>query len=299
MHAHHEREAAIARDIYIRSLATDVAAIDWYRANAAARVTVFKALRDTGMLRNVEDGVFENAGHLKVLRHILAPPMSQDQFALFCPGYNKLAENNARPMTRSTAAAVAAAINAARSRHLARWLDYGRSPRPIEIKELIRSITPMLSQQIVATLRRNRLAAQQEREVIDLLEAKGWTRQRSQIVEGRTDVLARHFMHKTRFATRTRPQEVDIACGLGKTVVLAMECKVTNDQTNSVKRVNDILKKAKAWQDHWASFVKTAALLQGVVAYSDVHRLLDADIEVFWSHRLQDFEAWIDANTSP
>ncbi len=104
-------------------------------------------------------------------------------------------------------------------------------------------------------------------------------------------------MHKTRFATKTRPQEVDIACGLGKTVVLAMECKVTNDETNSVKRVNDVLKKASAWHAHWGSFVQTAALLQGVIALKDVERLLEADVHVFWSHDLTRFENWIDGQT--
>ncbi len=106
-------------------------------------------------------------------------------------------------------------------------------------------------------------------------------------------------MHKTRFATKTTPQEVDIACGLGETVVLAMECKVTNDHTNSVKRVNDVLKKATAWQEHWGSFVRTAALLQGVIAYKDVRRLLANKVDVFWSHRLGDFEDWLDENVKP
>ncbi len=104
-------------------------------------------------------------------------------------------------------------------------------------------------------------------------------------------------MHKTKFATKTRPQEVDIACGLGKTVVLAMECKVTNDETNSVKRINDVLKKASAWHDHWGSFIQTAALLQGVIALKDVERLLEAKVHVFWSHHLTEFERWIDEQT--
>jgi hypothetical protein len=74
---------------------------------------------------------------------------------------------------------------------------------------------------------------------------------------------------------------------------------MTNDQTNSVKRVNDVLKKATAWQAHWGSFVRTAALLQGVINPRDVHRLLSANVEVFWSHRLEDFDAWIDLHARP
>ena len=101
-------------------------------------------------------------------------------------------------------------------------------------------------------------------------------------------------MKKTRFATATTAhQEVDIACGLRGSYVLAMECKVTNDETNSVKRINDVLKKATAWKHHWGSFIVTAALLQGVIAPKDVQRLTDAGVEVFWSHDLEAFARWL------
>lgn len=296
--SYHEEQTKRAAEIYVDDLATQGAATDWYHANAIARRKVLEALRATEMLRDVPKGLSQSAGHLTVLRHILAPPISQDQFALLCSAYSKTAENSARPMAANVAEAVAAAIETARDKRLARWITRGKSPATHEIKELLRTVSPMLSQQIVATLRRGRLSAVQEGAVVDLLVAKGWERQRSALVQALDDVPVNHFMHKTRFATRSRPQEVDIACGLGKTVVLAMECKVTNDHTNSVKRVNDVLKKATAWQDHWGSFIRTAALLQGVLSFKDVERLLSANVEVFWSHDLDAFSQWIDANTS-
>jgi hypothetical protein len=43
--------------------------------------------------------------------------------------------------------------------------------------------------------------------------------------------------------------------------------------------------------------VKTAALLQGVIALKDVERLLEAKVHVFWSHDLAEFERWIDNQT--
>ena len=134
--------------------------------------------------------------------------------------------------------------------------------------------------------------------VTELLRTKGWTKVPSKLVEMGATLAAREFMRKTQFATKTRPQEVDVACGLGKTVVLAMECKVSNDVTNSIKRVNDVLKKATAWKEHWGSFVLPAAMMQGVIAAKEVDRLLDAGVEVFWSHDLARFEAWIDENVS-
>jgi len=131
---------------------------------------------------------------------------------------------------------------------------------------------------------------------VDLLLGKGWTKLPSSLIDTRAAVSSKHFMHKTRFATKTTaPQEVDIACGLKGSYVMAMECKVTNDETNSVKRMNDIIKKATAWKEHWGSFVETAALLQGVIAAKDVQRLTDNGITVFWSHELGKFSDWLDS----
>lgn len=298
LEARHKNEAAVAAALYVAGLTTQEAATDWHAANVKARRDVVSALRASVYLTDVPAALRLSASHIRVFRHMFAPPISQDQFVLLCPAYSKGTENSGRPINESSVAAVAAAIHAARNRRMTRWLDRGGLPHRRELQVLLQAVPPMLSQQIVATLRRNRMSAQQEGAVVTLLQSKGWTRKTSGLVNTLSDVPAKHFLHKTKFATKTLPQEVDIACGLGKDVVLAMECKVTNDPTNSVKRINDVLKKAKAWQDHWGSFVRTAALLQGVIGYKDVHRLLEANVEVFWSHNLDDFSQWIDANTN-
>ena len=49
------------------------------------------------------------------------------------------------------------------------------------------------------------------------------------------------------------------------------------------------------WKTHWGSFVKPAALLQGVIAAKDVERLIDENVLVFWSHNLDEFAAWVDS----
>lgn len=160
------------------------------------------------------------------------------------------------------------------------------------------AVTPLLASQIHLTAKRTASSIDQEEAVVALLHAKEWERLPSRLVDRGAILAARQFMKKTKFATTTRPQEVDIACGLGGTMVLAMECKVSNDATNSVKRINDVLKKATAWRDHWGSFVRPAALLQGTIGYKDVQRLTHAGVAVFWSHDLPRFERWIDKNTT-
>jgi hypothetical protein len=294
--AYHRQECKVAAARYVAGLTTPQAAKDWHLANMKARRDVVAALRASACLTDIEAALRLSGGHMRVFRHLLAPPISQDQFKLLCPQYSKSNENTASPVAARARPAIAEAIMAARNRRVTRWIDRGGPPRPFELRELLHAVAPLLGQQIIATLRRNRMSAEQEGAVLALLEAKGWTRMSSALIETLSTVPANHYMHKTRFATVTQPQEVDVACGLGKDVILAMECKVTNDETNSVKRVNDVLKKAAAWQGHFASFVHTAALLQGVIAYKDVHRLLAANIDVFWSHRLDDFGCWIDSH---
>ncbi len=290
----HEQQAQIARDLYIKGMTAASMLTDWRDAKAIAQQRVSAALTATANLTDIPTALTASAEHLAALRRLLAPPASQDQFALLCPTYKKSKENRGSALSAAEAAAIAKVIEEWRDKDLTPWLDAKRSANATEVEALAVALTPLYALQIVGTVRRNRLSAQQEGEVILLLRKLGWT-QRAIPLVSQSQLGAKEFAHKTRFETKTRPQEVDVACGLKKGVVLAMECKVTNDHTNSIKRINDILKKAQAWKEHWGSFVQTAALLQGVIKPKDVKRLLDADVEVFWSHRLSDFESWLGA----
>ncbi len=290
-------DAQTAEALYVSSLALGAADIDWANAVTTSRKRVLNALRASEHLQNIELALTAAGEHLGVFRHMFGPPLSQDQFALICPAYRKSCEKPGKKIVGgNSASALAAAIHPLLDPKITPWLRQSRGPTLREIRHLVASVAPMLSLQVVATVRRNRLSLTQETAVTELLATMGWTRMSSGFVDQSAALPARHFMHKTRFATQTRPQEVDIACGLGTSIVLAMECKVTNDRTNSVKRVNDILKKATAWQLHWGSFVRTAALLQGVIAEKDVQRLVAANVQVFWSHDLERFRAWLGEN---
>ncbi|CAA7618864.1 XamI family restriction endonuclease [Magnetospirillum sp. UT-4] len=291
----HAAHAAEAKRLYQEARDPEEGAADWKLALRGARHVLAEALRASNYLSTIAVALMESGGHMLALRHFLAPPISQDQFKLLCPTWPKTSEKSGSPVGAGPAVAVAEMFAQWRDRHLTRWLDAGRKPTRVELREVLLALSPLIAAQTFATTRRNRLAAKQEQAVIELLEAKGWTRRPSRLIDRRAAVPEKHFMHKTRFATATTtPQEVDVACGLRDTLVLAMECKVTNDETNSVKRVNDVLKKAEAWKTHWGSFVVTAALLEGVIAAKDVERLIDAKVHVFWSHQLDAFSEWLD-----
>lgn len=310
LRTYHKEQAARAKEVYIECLTPDEDAEDWNAALRKARRLIVRALKASNYLRDIEGALFADGAHARIFRHVLAPPLSQDQFALCYPAWKKGTEKKNGPKVKAESAlAVVQALQERSSKALTPWLSSGRKPTRRELERLFSSVGSLIANQEFSTVQRNRLARVQEGAVIALLEANGWIKLPSSLIDTRADLPPKHYMHKTRYVTKrldedtediekagkqkVETQEVDIAVGLKGTVVLAIECKVTNDETNSIKRINDVLKKAHAWKSHWGSLVKTAAVLQGVIAEKDVVRLLNEDIEVFWSHDLPRFEQWL------
>lgn len=290
----HIENAARAKALYLDSQTANEAGADWRFAVRDARRTVAKALRASDFLRDIPAALTASGAHLLAFRQVLAPPISQDQFKLLCREYSKTAENKGRPFSADAAERIAETVSERLDKGVAGWHSRGELPARKELETFLRVAATLIELQKLSTARRKRLAFEQEYAVVSMLEDDGWSKLPSSLIDTRAAVPPKHFMHKTRFATATTtPQEVDIACGLKDSFVVAMECKVTNDETNSVKRINDVLKKASAWRTHWGSFVFTAALLQGVIAPKDVQRLTDAGVLVFWSHDIQAFRDWL------
>lgn len=290
----HIKNAAAARALYLSASDHLSARADWRLAVREARQFTIQALRASELLGDIEGALQVNGAYALVFRQVLAPPVSQDQFKLICPAYSKTLENSGRAFNALSARVVAEAVRERLDRGVAGWLGRRTRPERHEVETFLRVASTLIGLQRLSTARRKRISAEQESAVVKLLEAAGWTRLPSRLIDTRAHVPPMHFMQKTRFATATAtPQEVDVACGLQGSYVLAMECKVTNDETNSVKRINDVLKKATAWKTHWGSFVETAAMLQGVIAAKDVQRLSDAGVHVFWSHDLDAFRDWV------
>jgi len=288
------KNAEYARKLYIEGADPHGAAIDWAASLAEIRLKVVAALAASQDLRDLRSALEADGGHMLVFRHLLAPPKSQDQFKLLCDEWSKGSEKSGRPQKPDAVQSVSGVLSQWMDKKIAPWLAVNREPTEMERELLIERVISFIAPKLTETQKRNRLSAEQENAVVERLRSLGWTQLPSVTIDTRAAVPPKHFMNRTRFATATTTaQEVDIACGFAASYVAAMECKVTNDATNSVKRVNDVLKKAAAWKAHWGSFVETAALLQGVIKPEDVQRLTDEGVKVFWSHDLDVFEAWV------
>lgn len=296
---YHQQACADAMHIYIAGLAPAPLAHEWRQVVRGVRKDILRALYATNFLRDIYGALTTSGRHLLVLRHLFAPPISQDQLKLVAPLYPKSAEKTWKRLSDAAALEFANEFQARRDVFLTPWLAGNANPTRRQIKRVVDTLTPMISSQIFNTVRRNRLSDEQEAAVETMLGGKGWPRVASATVSSPADIAPAHYMRKTRCVASASgaTKEVDIACGVRTTLLLAMECKVSNDATNSVKRVSDVLDKAKSWQTHWGHFIQTAALLQGVIAYKDVARLLEANVRVFWSHDLQALSDWLDANS--
>lgn len=290
----HAENARIAHSIYLNSRNSGNDALQWQKYSAQAQEQVLAALRASDFLQDIEGALQQSGGHSLVFRQMLAPPLSQDQLRILCPIWRKSSEINSTPLSMTVAAAVAEVFQSRFDLDLFDRLAAARNEPADAIAILAAPIVQLIAFQRTSTQSRGESAGAQESSVIQLLQAQGWTKLKTVPIHEPATIPPKSFMHKTRFAVENGSfQKVDIACGLSRTSVLAMECKVTNDATNSVKRINDIIKKADAWQRHWGNFVVTAALLQGVIKDSDVQRLADRGVEVFWSHNLPAFNAWL------
>lgn len=77
---------------------------------------------------------------------------------------------------------------------------------------------------------------------------------------------------------------------------LALECKSSNSSINSRKRLNkEVVGDAAEWKRQFGSQVVTGAVLRGVFEPRYVHEAQSTPLLVFWSHRLDDLQSFIEA----
>ena len=281
-------ECALAKKLYQHSLDPKLLQEAWHEAVDGSLSDLKALLGASENLGDIEAALLESGKYVRALRHLLAPPLSQDQFKLACPEWSKASEKNGTPLPKDKAAAVAAKIG--------EWLEPRFSSLIAQGDEIdLLGAAYLMARQEYETVRRIKLARRQESEACTVLEDLGFKKAVAAMVDEPGAVAEREYLLTTRFATADgSSHEVDIAVGLSKRRILALECKVSNDTTNSVKRVNDVMKKSEAWRRQWGKFVTTGALLQGVIKESDIHRMLEQEIVVFWSHDLEKFRDWVD-----
>lgn len=174
------------------------------------------------------------------------------------------------------------------------WVGEERPPSEADRKAAILATTALLAMRRVETLRRSSGRELQEERVEIQLSRVGLKKVKTRLIETLSQApLAGEFCRESELGNR----KADFVIGLWDGRTMALECKVSNSATNSVKRLNnDAAVKAEVWRkDFGAAQVVPAAVLGGVYKLKNLIEAQKRGLTLFWAHDLAKLTDWIES----
>lgn len=259
----------------------------------AARRAVEELLATTADLTDVSGEarkrLLSDASQLDAMRYAAGPPISADDL-------KTLADASLAPARLARDAEMAhrviETILLALDRKRFPWVADGRSPKSNEREAAVLASAALIATQRLATERRSTGKNRQERAVADALSEEGLERVAARSIPTLGEAPgAGQFCPESRLGSR----KADFVVGLWDGRTMAIECKVSNSSTNSVKRLNnDAAVKAKRWTAEFGTLqVVPAAVLAGVFKRHNLEDAQNDGLTIFWAHDLASMAAWI------
>lgn len=235
---------------------------------------------------------FLSNGSGEVLRYLTAPPVSFDDMATLAN----------TPLTRAGLAAesggsvsVNGILSALLDRKRFPWVTEERDPTDEEVDAAVKASAALLASQRVQTDRRNRAKEQQESAVKLVFASLGYAQAPAKRIRLITDAPApMSFCGSTLLGKK----QGDVYARLPDKRLLAIECKVSNSEVNSFKRVmNDSLGKAHEWRRALGEDqVIPVVVLKGVYKFDNL-KAAQRDMFMIWDHRLSDMTEFVSSIT--
>lgn len=172
------------------------------------------------------------------------------------------------------------------------WMEVRGTPTDQQREAALMASSALLAAQRIATERRNEGKENQETKVKDYLCNLGFTEVPAiainTIVKG---PQAMQFCAECQLGER----KADVVVRLHDTRLMAIECKVSNSATNSVKRLNnDAAVKAGYWIKQFGTAqVVPAAVLAGVFKVLNLEQAQARGLALLWSHDLDKLGTFI------
>ena len=149
-----------------------------------------------------------------------------------------------------------------------------------------------MAYQEIQTWRRNQSKKTQEERVATALRDIGFQEVPSRKIETLGDApQSGELCGESTTGTR----KADFVVGLWDGRKMLVECKVSNSELNSVKRLNnDAAVKAEVWtHDFGRNNVVPSAVLSGVYKLANLTEAQDRGLSLFWAHDLDQFVDWV------
>lgn len=233
-----------------------------------------------------------NAGLGEALRYLAGPPFSDDDLRVIAD----VPSLKPSIITKDSVKLLRVFSIIMQSLDIYRfpWVVDRRSPTSAELASAILASSTLLAAQRIATNRRSDGKEKQEQDVKRYLTSIGLTEVPpvaiNTIVKG-PGLL--QFCGECQLGER----KADIVIRLHDTRLLALECKVSNSSTNSVKRLNnDAAVKADYWlKTFGTSQVVPSAVLAGVFNVLNLEQAQSRGLTLFWSHDISELGHFIRA----
>jgi XamI restriction endonuclease len=228
----------------------------------------------------------------EALRYLAGPPISDDDLQVIAQ------VDSLSPSRLSTDSAALARIRdvivQVLDPHRFPWIAQGREPTSTELQAAVLASSVLLAAQRVQTERRMQGKDGQESELKAYLGGLSMTEVAASaihtIVKGPAST---QFCGECALGER----KADVVVRLHDTRLLAIECKVSNSATNSIKRLNnDAAVKAEYWLKQFGQAqVVPAALLSGVFNVLNLEQSQQRGLALFWAHDLSHLGAFIES----
>jgi len=288
LHAQRSRSQEIFRDQRIQEpLENYLETFDRYQGS------VEDLLETTVDLSNLGEGalgILTNPALLQAFRYLAGPPISMDDLKILSEAVTPNRLRNNPEMVRRVIDVVLRGLD----RRRFPWVTENRDPTESERSAAVLASAALMATSRAGTSRRNVSKERQEALVEQALLDARMTAVTTRRI-GTTNQAPRtgEFCRESLLGTR----KADFVVGLYDHRLMAIECKVSNSATNSVKRLNnDAAAKAEVWLSEFgrANVIPTA-VLSGVYK---IHNLLNAQergLTLFWAHDLSGMIRWIES----
>jgi len=257
--------------------------------------SVEELLEKTVDLTNLDDAatdVLTNKVLLEAFRYLAGPPISEDDLKTVAEARSLVAGR-----LRKDAAVVQRILNVIRvglDRRRFPWVQERREPTEPEKLVAIIASAALMATQRVGTQRRSIGKRALEGAAAAALCGIGFAAVSPRHVRTHVDAPeAGQFCSEAMYGDR----KADFIVRLWDHRVLPIECKASNSEINSLKRVNnDAAAKAEAWRvDFGDTQVVPAAVLSGVFKPAHLVSAQLRGLTLFWGHDLKPMTDWIES----
>ena len=252
---------------------------------------LLEATVDLTLLQQEALAVLGDKKQQEAFRYLAGPPMSLDDLKTLAEATSltKKRLQDDPDMVKRTVDLILTALD----RRRFPWLNEHREPTEAERTAAIMASAALIATQRVETARRHEVKRAQELSVENALLRAKFKKVPPRSIPTNLDQAPGigEFCGESMLGTR----KADFVIRLWDRRLLALECKVSNSATNSVKRLNnDAAAKAETWRrDFGERQVVPAAILSGVYKIHNLMEAQDRGLTIFWAHDLEELLKWI------